>query len=322
MGRYHWIKVGLVVIPVSLLIMYFVHCYLSDQTTPLKVYPKQMVAKIEISQSSMHSSIQVINATQLLNINVHINFKNKRKNISRWRIPNIVHFIWKMGSRRNMKFTEMVSILSAYKVQRAKRIIIHCDVEPAGKWWIHLQEKVPIYMYTLAEYTHKLPHRDAIDLAKINVLSKYGGIYMDLDSFIINPLDDLMVHDFVLGHDTRHSKVSTSVIMTNNQSVFMNKLQTQIIGKPSNLFIHDILDTLSTQHSTSLHLESYRLTSPSLANRHLLFSGIDLLGWRPLFILHARFRQGENDIYDPDYIILLKNTIGKVLQYVYYGAFS
>ena len=42
------------------------------------------------------------------------------------KVPNLVHFVWITPSKRNILFTEMISILGAYKKQRPDKIYFTC----------------------------------------------------------------------------------------------------------------------------------------------------------------------------------------------------
>ena len=45
-----------------------------------------------------------------------------------------------------------------------------------------------------------------------------------------------------------------------------------------------------------------------------------MLGWREYYILDLQFDRKENHLYDPGYIKTLRNVIGQLLRYIYYGS--
>ena len=58
-------------------------------------------------------------------------------------VPNIVHFIW-FGENKNMSFINYVSILSAHKIQKPEKIMLHCNHLPVGPWWEKIWKEVPL----------------------------------------------------------------------------------------------------------------------------------------------------------------------------------
>ena len=58
------------------------------------------------------------------------------------------------------------------------------------------------------------------DIFRMRILLEEGGIYLDTDVFMIKPLDELLIHDFVMGIENGMG-LCNGVILSEKNSVFM-----------------------------------------------------------------------------------------------------
>ena len=82
-------------------------------------------------------------------------------------------------------------------------IYFHYQYEPYGYWW----EKAKKYLflnYINAEYMYwgkkkiiKYAHK--ADKIRLDILYKYGGVYMDIDTITYKSYKHLLNYDFVIG---------------------------------------------------------------------------------------------------------------------------
>ncbi|XP_014670101.1 PREDICTED: uncharacterized protein LOC106811085 [Priapulus caudatus] len=107
-----------------------------------------------------------------------------------------------------LPFWRTLGPISVYENLRPDRMIIHGDKRPTGRWFDELFRIIPILeyeYYPLVEevYGLKLGHIHHIaDVARIDILHKYGGMYFDLDVFVVRPMDALRRYDCVVGIET------------------------------------------------------------------------------------------------------------------------
>lgn len=59
------------------------------------------------------------------------------------------------------------------------------------------------------------------DIFRMRILREKGGVYLDTDVFVIRPMDDLLVHNFVMGIENGMG-LCNGVILSEKNSVFMN----------------------------------------------------------------------------------------------------
>ncbi|XP_013400330.1 uncharacterized protein LOC106166345 [Lingula anatina] len=107
-------------------------------------------------------------------------------------IPNVFHYIW-CGSRV-FEFQHYLSVLSAFKIHRADKIVIHFETMPQvdlrryNQWINDLKEEVPVLVLKREPDMAGCQTDDTKKLDKIlNVLSDHGGIYLNENVVISDP---------------------------------------------------------------------------------------------------------------------------------------
>lgn len=146
-------------------------------------------------------------------------------------VPNYIHFI-KFG-QHEFNFPQAVCILSALKNQKPDKLFIHTDMNGfRGKYWDVLMNspglkeilvieklKIPkeIFNQTLRQ---RWARYHGGDVARMEILLKYGGIYLDNDSYIVRSLNDFRRYEFTLGW--RPGKLmQNQIILSHKNSRFL-----------------------------------------------------------------------------------------------------
>ncbi|XP_077512577.1 uncharacterized protein LOC144123655 [Amblyomma americanum] len=110
-------------------------------------------------------------------------------------VPNIVHFV-RLGNDP-LSFVEVVCMRAAWLQQKPDIIMIHCDkcsTATESPHWRHIKD-IPRLSLRYIERPQKVFGRKlswiqhASDIARIMVLRKYGGIYLDKDAYLVRSLD-------------------------------------------------------------------------------------------------------------------------------------
>uniref|UniRef100_A0A1B6EA26 Alpha-1,4-N-acetylglucosaminyltransferase n=2 Tax=Clastoptera arizonana TaxID=38151 RepID=A0A1B6EA26_9HEMI len=123
-------------------------------------------------------------------------------------VPNIVHFI--IFNKNTINFVTFLCISAALKIQKPDQVILHCDnTEFSGHYWSLLvslgkKTKIRIKISHFIRPTHvygqplsSIYH--SADVARILVLMKYGGIYLDTDTLLLKPLNQFLKYEMVIG---------------------------------------------------------------------------------------------------------------------------
>ena len=123
--------------------------------------------------------------------------------------PRFVHFIFGLDTSGEhppeFGFIQYLSIVSAYVSLRPERIFFWHYIEPTGDWWkktrpfitdVRIARAVTeIFGNPIDNYAHKA------DILRLEILLKYGGIYLDQDTVIWRNMDSLLEHECVMGHE-------------------------------------------------------------------------------------------------------------------------
>lgn len=130
-------------------------------------------------------------------------------------IPNIIHFVHFMLDTEetfDLRFREFLAIYSAHYYMQPEIIYIHTNVEAeemdelldsSTSPWTSAVRSLPTVKFNY----HKLPKKTSkgllidhiahkTDFTRIDVLEKYGGIYLDDDSYILRPLHQFLKTGF------------------------------------------------------------------------------------------------------------------------------
>ena len=116
-------------------------------------------------------------------------------------VPYIGHMVWLGGGE--MDFLFYLSVLSAVYILKVETLYIHGDKPPSGMYWNRIKSKhfhkvrlvyrvLPntVFSYYVNKYAHMS------DIIRVDIMNKYGGIYMDTDTIWVRPIDR-----WLLGYD-------------------------------------------------------------------------------------------------------------------------
>ncbi|MCL4639142.1 MAG: hypothetical protein M5Z89_09145, partial [Olivibacter sp.] len=148
--------------------------------------------------------------------------------------PESIHFVFgleKGFGAKPFSFIHYMAVKSAMEINKPKNIFIYYKFEPNGYWWNQvLKEKlaspvlisVPrqIYGNKLYHYAHKS------DVIRLMILIEYGGIYLDMDTICIQPLQVFMHHNCVMGREILagvERGLCNAVIIAAKKSVFLQR---------------------------------------------------------------------------------------------------
>ena len=143
-------------------------------------------------------------------------------------IPRRIHFIFGLEpsfGNKPFSFVHYLAIRSAAVVNRPDEIVFHYAHEPDTKWWeaakklVTLDRVKPrdeIFGRPISHFAHKA------DILRLELLNAEGGIYLDIDTFCIRPLEPLLVHDSVMGVEP-NAGLCNAVILARPQSEFIKR---------------------------------------------------------------------------------------------------
>jgi hypothetical protein len=118
-----------------------------------------------------------------------------------------------------------MSILSAVAVIKPEHIYFWYAHEPHGKWWDivkpHLDLKKVVPPATIgSKPLKKVAHK--ADIVRMQKLMEYGGIYLDIDTICVRPIDDMLNNSMVMGEEGDYG-LCNAIMMANKNSPFLHK---------------------------------------------------------------------------------------------------
>lgn len=149
-------------------------------------------------------------------------------------IPNIVHYV-RYKSKR-LSFVEYICLRSAYVKQKPDFIFVHTDSPHGlkGKYWRWIKREQDLYNRVVIlpsempteVFGHKLNHLyrfyHASDVVRLQVLKRYGGIYLDNDMFVINNLDKYRKHEMTVSWpDGENRTIGNMIVIANRNARFL-----------------------------------------------------------------------------------------------------
>ena len=135
-------------------------------------------------------------------------------------IPNIIHYIFGLKKQtEEFQFVYYLSILSNILINNPVIIYFHYQFLPYGYWW----EKCKKYLKLNFINTNnifwgkkkiiKTAHK--ADKIRLDILLKYGGIYMDIDTITVKPYYELLKYDFVIGVQEKNFEGTNKILYCN-----------------------------------------------------------------------------------------------------------
>jgi mannosyltransferase OCH1-like enzyme len=124
-------------------------------------------------------------------------------------IPNIVHFNYGlMEQEEDFLFVYYIAVLSCKLINNPEKIYFHYHYEPKGQWWKKTKElvdliKIDVPLSIGTKSIKKVAHKS--DIARMQILKKYGGIYLDIDTISIRSYKDLLHNKFFIANEITES---------------------------------------------------------------------------------------------------------------------
>lgn len=200
-------------------------------------------------------------------------------------VPNIVHYVLlkeNISETAQLDFISATCILSAYLNQNPEKVILHTNANHfTGKYWnitssilgsrlVRNPVSRPTHVFgsPLSSIFH------ASDVIRIKVLLEQGGIFLDLDTFLVRKLDEFFKFDVTLGWPESQN-IGTQIILAKAGAKFIDlwlqsykdyrasmwyynagELPTQVILARNPSLIHRVTESFGVQ---GLARELYQL---------------------------------------------------------------
>lgn len=213
--------------------------------------------------------------------------------------------------------------------------MVHADRMPKGQLWkyflqispkvvqVHRKQPKKIYKKKIEFIEHKA------DVAKLEALKEYGGIYLDTDQVLLKPVNKFRNFDATIG--VEYDKTPTKSVVTAANSI--------VIAKKNALFIKFWLESyrtfakmdgnrhsnvvpyeLAKKHKNSVHIAGDVFASPHAKQLALLYSRN--MDWSRYYGVHMHTKIHDRfygDTFTMDAVRNLNTTAGAVARFIMYG---
>ncbi|XP_067123869.1 uncharacterized protein [Centruroides vittatus] len=245
-------------------------------------------------------------------------------------VPDVVHYVRFRNPKLN--FVDMINIKSVYINHKPSEIVIHCDCHNlTGKYWDMVKDipglrvqykKIPTYIFgkRLSSVYH------SSDIARLQILMKYGGVFLDSDVYVVKSLHYYRRFEFALGWPPKQF-LGTQVLIAHRNSRFLKLwYQSYKYYRPTRWYYN----------AGELPTESILLFRPNFVHRvpydfgvqNLAFMlyGVRSPNWRDyhtihLLIRHRKYLVPDDHLedFDENNIKTYNKTFGDMARQVLFG---
>ncbi|MCB9206261.1 MAG: hypothetical protein H6612_13510 [Ignavibacteriales bacterium] len=178
-------------------------------------------------------------------------------------IPNVIHFIYGLEEDfggKPFSLIHFLSILTAQIVNKPKKIYFHYKYEPTGFWWEKSKQYLVLRQFNPRNeiFTKKLSHfAHKADIARLEILKKYGGIYFDIDVISINPLKPLLKYKCVMGREENVGLCNAVLLAESNSKFLTIWFDSYKSFDETDWNYHSVIlpNKLAKQNKTLIHIE-------------------------------------------------------------------
>jgi len=140
-------------------------------------------------------------------------------------VPNIIHYVH--FDRKTLNFVCLICMLSAFYNHRPSKIYLHTNIEPEG-YYFHIFKTVlgtRLMINEVVKPTHVFGQKlssvqHCADVARIKLLMKYGGIFLDEDVFVVQNLNRFRHFECALGWPDGQN-IGTQVLVAHKDARFL-----------------------------------------------------------------------------------------------------
>ncbi|ELU02941.1 hypothetical protein CAPTEDRAFT_222887 [Capitella teleta] len=251
-------------------------------------------------------------------------------------VPNLVHYIWFNTETRPLQFHHMLSILSAHRVLAPDVIYFHTNFEPKGKYWemvkkipslkiVHREPPTSLFGVRIKDPLFYTSHSN---VDRIKILMEYGGIYLDFDTLVLSPFEELRKHPCTIAQEVE-TKACGCIIVCSKHSFFLT------------LWINSYIDdyrvdewayntgqvpfNLAQRYPQLVNVNKGRMVYPSYKELNKIW-GSDSWDWWNNYSVHLYYRLWKDTSpyfkgVEPDEhnVKGLNNTFGQMARMILYG---
>lgn len=223
------------------------------------------------------------------------------KETTEFNVPNLIHYVW--FGKHTYRLIDYICMLSALKIQNPDLILVHGDVEPVGVLWKWLKGEAGNKLKFVTKHPPnivfgkmltKVEHQS--DVARLQILLKFGGIYLDTDTMVLQSLNPLRKKEKVVMGLFTEELLANAAIIAKKDSSFLRRLFYLYSNFDSSDFVQESMKVpmiLSQLYPDEVHVEETRMMRPNhrLEELRAFFHGLIDLTDHYTVHLNARWQE-------------------------------
>ncbi|KAL3892407.1 hypothetical protein ACJMK2_004617 [Sinanodonta woodiana] len=238
-------------------------------------------------------------------------------------IPNVFHYV--LYGYKALNIYTLMSLISAVRFQKPCLILIHGPNLPFGRYWDYFLHIYSNVIHVVRDMPTKMGGKElgfkehGADIARIEAIKDYGGIYFDYDEVAVRSLDPLRNKPCVMGKAT-DANLSCGVILAQRNATFMQKWYEGYLTdyRPKHWGWNCLFypTNLAKKFPDLIHISGFNFTTPSWKNLPLLFK--QNYNWSKSYAIHLYIRYYKQET-TVDSIRSLNTTVGALGRHIFLG---
>eukprot|EP00092_Neocalanus_flemingeri_P020917 GFUD01022661.1.p1 GENE.GFUD01022661.1~~GFUD01022661.1.p1 ORF type:complete len:668 (+),score=143.82 GFUD01022661.1:36-2039(+) len=140
-------------------------------------------------------------------------------------VPNLIHYVH--FDKKSLNFVSLICMLSAHYNHKPSRTFIHTNIQLEGHYFDIYKKVVgdKLKIHKVEKPTHVFGQKlssvqHSADVARIKLLMKYGGIFLDEDVFVVKNLNRFRHYECAIGWPVSQN-IGTQVLVAHRDARFL-----------------------------------------------------------------------------------------------------
>lgn len=242
-------------------------------------------------------------------------------------IPNVVHLVWLPGG--SLSFRHYLSLKSIHDRLRPDAIYMHGydfpTADPIFQKFVSEFHVTPVLARNVT-HVHERPvtvveHKS--DVIRLEALTRFGGMYFDLDVFVLKPLTVFMREETVMPREN-HDGLNNGLILAKRCSRFLRRWYEEYSTfDDNNWALHSVRTPkrLFDEDATGITVNHEELKSNWPHTANMFFSdNASPSYWRPVLAIHSLVRaQPQFANLNESQVVALDNNYGRIARRILVG---
>ncbi|KAL4222754.1 hypothetical protein ACF0H5_018795 [Mactra antiquata] len=240
------------------------------------------------------------------------------------RVPNVVHYV--MYNKERLSFFEFVSLYSVIRFVRPCAILIHGDHLPSsGSYWEYIRAIYPNIIQVRRSmpvdiFGQKRKFREhSGDIMRIEALIEYGGLYFDLDTLVVKPIDSLRSFPCAMSAQSSGFMSSAFIASERNSSFIFNWLEGYRTKYKPESYTYNAMTyprALARRYPQDIKTLYGSLSRPWYQIGRIIYE--TNYNWQSIYGIHL-FSRIFNRLMNEEGVKTFNSTVGSICRHILYG---